>query len=75
MGARAKSGAGAVMRVNLDPPANSLLYTHWPDWRLAEEIAAYRVQALCYPVEQQPATKPRRRVYFQLFTSALKGGA
>lgn len=35
--------------------ANSLLYTKWPDWREAEEIAAYRIQARCYPVEQQPA--------------------
>lgn len=35
--------------------ANSLLYTHWPKWREAEEIDAYRVQARCYPVEQQPA--------------------
>lgn len=35
--------------------ANSLLYTHWPAWREAEEITAYRVQARCYPAEQQPA--------------------
>lgn len=35
--------------------ANSLLYTHWPTWREAEEIAAYRVQARCYPVEQRTA--------------------
>lgn len=35
--------------------ANSLAYALWPEWRAAEEIAAYRVQALCYPAEQQPA--------------------
>lgn len=35
--------------------ANSLAYVLWPEWRAAEEIAAYRVQARCYPVEQQPA--------------------
>lgn len=31
-----------------------LLYAFWPAWRAAEEIAAYRVQAACYPAEQQP---------------------
>lgn len=35
--------------------ANPLAYALWPEWRAAEEIAAYRVQALCYPAEQQPA--------------------
>jgi len=35
--------------------ANSLAYVLCPEWRAAEEIAAYRVQSLCYPVEQQPA--------------------
>lgn len=35
--------------------ANPLAYVLWPEWREAEEIAAYRVQATYYPIEQQPA--------------------
>jgi len=33
------------------PPA---LYICWPEWRAAEEIAAYRVQAACYPDDRRP---------------------
>lgn len=33
---------------------NSLLYAWWPEWREAEEIAAYRVQAACYPDDRLP---------------------
>lgn len=35
--------------------APSLAYLYWPAWRAAEEIAAYRTQAKCYPVDQRPA--------------------
>lgn len=35
--------------------ANSLAYDLWPEWRAAEEIAAYRIQALNYSAEQQSA--------------------